>query len=108
MSEVDLPKERKPSSGGRGAIIGLFAGLLFGYPVSYFFQPGALRAKFSMADYIQHIGDIMSHQPKPGDFFGDLADTAIVTWVACVILFMFAGVFLEKILETVSKPHNRV
>ena len=39
--------------------VGLFVGLLVSYPISYYFQPGALRAKLTMVDYISHISDVV-------------------------------------------------
>lgn len=39
--------------------IGLVAGVVLGYPLSYYFQPGALRAKLSLGGYIQHVSDVI-------------------------------------------------
>jgi hypothetical protein len=70
---------------------GFFLGLLGGYPMSYFFQPGALRAKMSMGSYIESAGDVLQHN--------DLAPTAIGTWIASVIVFTIIGYVLGALTE---------
>jgi ABC-type multidrug transport system ATPase subunit/ABC-type multidrug transport system permease subunit len=78
----------KPSSVGIGALIGL----LLGYPLSYFFQPGALRQKMSLGDYIQHIGDVFNSK--------DLVATAIGVWIGAVIIFALLGLMLTSAMAS--------
>ena len=92
MNQANSPQAHSVPSGKLGAVIGFLAGTLLGYPISYFFQPGALRAKLSMADYIQSIGDVLNSRND------GIAMTAIVTWVICPIVFAVLGVFVEKAL----------
>lgn len=82
----------------RGALsaAGLLLGAVLGYPISYFFQPGALRAKMSLGDYVQHIGDIMQSN--------DLRVTAIGTWIGCTILFCIIGAVLGALLPRKVAP----
>ncbi len=62
-------------------------GLIVGYPTSYFFQPGALRAKLSLTQYVQHISDVFNSK--------DLVGTAIGVWIGCVIIFSLLGLMLS-------------
>lgn len=63
--------------------IGALVGAVFGYPISYYFQPGALRAKLPMGGYIEHISDILSSK--------ELQSTAIGTWIVAVVVFAIIG-----------------
>ena len=72
--------------------IGLLVGVLAGYPISYFFQSGALRAKMSLGDYITKIDDIFGSK--------DLAPTAIGTWIACVILCPVIAILIGQLLTS--------
>ncbi len=62
---------------------GAVVGALMGYPLSYFFQAGALRAKLSLGEYIQHINDVLND--------GDLGPTAIITVVGCAVGVAIVG-----------------
>lgn len=73
-------------SKGGAAIGGFSLGVILGYPLSYFLQPGALRAKMSIGSYIQHADDILGNK--------DLGPTAIGTWIACIVLFTVIGAVL--------------
>ena len=42
-------------------VAGLLVGALLGYPLSYYFQPGALRSKVSLGQYIEHVGDVVGN-----------------------------------------------
>lgn len=72
----------------KAAVEGLVIGLLLGYPLSYFVQPGALRAKVSIGEYIQHIGEVLQDK--------DLASTAIGTWVVCAVVLTALGYAVGK------------
>ncbi len=74
------------SSAGVGALIGLLAG----YPLSYLFQAGAVRAKLSLGDYIQHIGDVLKAE--------HLAATAWGVWIGSVIVFALVGLMISAAL----------
>jgi len=72
-----------PSAVGVGTLIGL----IVGYPLSYFFQPGLLRAMVSLADYIQHIDMVFSDK--------HLVGTAVGVWIGSVIVFALIGRMLS-------------
>jgi len=82
----------KPSSVGVGALIGL----LVGYPLSYFFQSGALRAKLSLGGYIEHISDVFNSR--------DLVGTAIGVWIGSVLVFALIGVMLNAAMSGRRSP----
>ncbi len=68
--------------------VGAIIGFIVGYPLSYLFQPGALRAKMSLGDYVSHIGDILDTK--------DLAGTAIGVWIATVVVCGLLGMALKR------------
>ncbi len=68
--------------------MGAVIGLVLGYPLSYFFQPGALRAKMSLGDYISHISDILGSQ--------DLSGTAIGVWFVSIVALGALGLAIER------------
>lgn len=57
---------------------GIILGLLLAYPVSYWFQPGVVRAKFSLGDYITHFSDIIQSK--------DLQSAIITSFIACPVV----------------------
>lgn len=70
---------------------GFIAGVVLGYPVSYFFQPGLIRQKLSIGQYISHIGDILGDKNLSGTAFG--------TWIGCIIALSAAGWFVGQVLN---------
>jgi len=70
-------------------VLGLVAGAVFGYPISYFFQSGALRAKVSMGGYIEHMDAIMENP--------EMGPTAKGVWIACIVIFVLAGLTISNI-----------
>ncbi len=71
-----------------GTAKGLLVGALVGYPLSYFFQPGALRAKISMGEYISHMGEIFRDK--------ELSSTATLVWAAATVVGAVVGRMLER------------
>lgn len=69
-------------------IIGLFVGLLVSYPLSYYFQPDALRVKLTMANYISHISDVV------GD--SNLRSAVIMCLIGCPIVGGVIGHLIDK------------
>jgi hypothetical protein len=67
--------------------LGGFIGLIVGYPLSYWFQPGALRTKLSLGGYVEHMSDVLQSR--------DFAGTAIGTWIGCVLVFALGGLLLS-------------
>ena len=65
---------------------------MLGYPLSYFFQPGVLRQKLSLGDYISHIGDILNSR--------ELAGTAWGVWVGSIIVFALLGLVLGNLANS--------
>lgn len=47
-----------------GAILGTIAGFIIGVPASYFFQSGAIRAKLSVAAYLEHLPELLKAYPS--------------------------------------------
>lgn len=75
-----------PTQNNTSRTVGLVVGLLASYPVSYFFQPGVLRAKVSLGDYISHANEVI--QTK------ELQSTVI----ACLIICPLVGALLGHLL----------
>lgn len=73
---------------------GLLVGALVGYPLSYFFQPSALRAKISMGTYISHIGEVFGDK--------DLSSTAVLVWVASIVV----GALVGRMLDSRGEPNQ--
>lgn len=55
MEDAQLPKRSRRARTSKGIVIGLLIGAAIGIPLSYYFQPGWLRALVSLPDYIQMI-----------------------------------------------------
>jgi hypothetical protein len=79
-----------------GTLGGLLIGALIGYPLSYFFQPGMVRAKMSIAEYVQNIEKIM-------DAPDDIVATAIGVWIASAVVFAIVGFVLGLMLDKHKK-----
>ena len=67
----------------RFTVNGAVIGALIGYPLSYYFQPAALRLKIPLGNYIQHISDVLGEK--------DLRSTAIGTWIVAIIVCAVIG-----------------
>lgn len=72
-------------------IIGFVTGLILGYPVSYYFQPSALRAKLSLGAYIEHSSEIMRDK--------DLASSVVLGFFVAIGFCVVAGYFIGKAIE---------
>lgn len=48
-----------PTNQAKFTRIGLIVGCVLGYPLSYYFQSGALQAKLSLGGYIEHFSDVI-------------------------------------------------
>ncbi len=57
-------------------VIGVIIGAICAYPLSYFFQPGALRAKLSLGQYIEHFSDVVGTK--------ELQSTVVVSFVIAI------------------------
>ena len=69
-------------------IIGLLVGLIVSYPISYYFQPDAVRVKLTMANYISHITDVV------GD--SNLRSAVIMSLIGCTIVGGVIGHLIDK------------
>lgn len=65
------------------AIAGAVIGAILAYPLSYFFQPGALRAKISLGKYIEVFSDIIGNK--------DLQSTVILSFVISIAVAAAIG-----------------
>lgn len=70
---------------------GVLVGAVLGYPVSYFFQSGALRAKLSLGGYVEHFQDVLQSK--------DLASTAIGVWIATIVIFAFIASVIDGMTD---------
>jgi hypothetical protein len=57
----DSSLNRSGGGGGAAIVAGLLVGALLGYPLSYYFQPSALRSKVSLGQYIEHVGEVVGN-----------------------------------------------
>jgi hypothetical protein len=58
------------------------------YPLSYFFQPGALREKVSLGEYIQHYSDVMADNT--------LKSTVVGTFIISLLVGGALGLFISR------------
>jgi len=70
------------------APLGVLIGIIFGYPLSYYFQPEALRMKLSMGGYVEHIGEVLKNS--------DLQSTAVGTWIVTIIALGVIGAAVDQ------------
>lgn len=82
----------------RHIAVGALIGLIVGYPLSYFFQSGALRAKVSLGTYIEHISDVLSG--------ADTRGTAVIVWIGCVVVLALTGWGLSGMVKSPSKQND--
>lgn len=73
---MDNPPPSNKSNGNAGP--GIIIGLLLAYPVSYWFQPGVIRAKLSLGDYISKFSDVIQSK--------DLQSAIITSFIACPVV----------------------
>lgn len=80
-----------PTNKSRFTQIGLIAGVILGYPLSYFFQPGALRSKISLGGYIQHFFDVIGDK--------NLLSSVVLGFVVAIGVCMAAGFVIGQALD---------
>ena len=68
--------------------VGMVVGILVSYPISYYFQPDAVRLKLTMANYISHVSDVV------GD--SNLRSAVIMCLIGCTIIGGVIGHLLDK------------
>ena len=67
--ERDSSLNRSGGGGGSAIVAGLLVGAILGYPLSYYFQPAALRSKVSLGQYIEHAGDVVGNSELVSSVF---------------------------------------
>ena len=67
---------------------GVVIGLVLAYPISYFFQPGYLRAKLSLGEYIIEIADILD-EPK-------LVSAVVISFIVCPVVLGIVGRLIDR------------
>ena len=72
----------------RFAVLGLVAGVILGYPLSYFFQPAALRAKLSLGQYIKHFSDVIGSK--------ELQSSVIAGFVVAILVCGAIGFWMGR------------
>ena len=90
--ERDSSLDRSGGGGGSAIVAGLLVGALLGYPLSYYFQPGALRAKVSLGQYIEHIGEVVGNS--------ELVSAVVIGFVVA----MGAGAGIGWLIQTSRQP----
>ncbi len=65
------------------AVSGAIIGAIIAYPLSYFLQPAALRAKVSLGEYIEKFSDVVGSK--------DLRSTVIVSFVIAIVVASAIG-----------------
>jgi len=80
--------QSQTESGGidsiQGFILGAILGAVLGYPISFFFQPGLLRAVTSLGEYFAKFKDVIE-DPK-------FSSTVYITVVFSALVFAALGV----------------
>jgi len=72
----------------KSALVGGLIGAVAAYPLSYFFQPSALRAKISLGKYIEGFSEVINSK--------DLSSTVFVSFVIFVIIGMLVGAIIGR------------
>lgn len=87
-----MPTDKsKPSNAAKCMEAGLFGGLILGYPVSYYFQSGALRAKLSLGQYIAKASEIVGHE--------ELRSAIVIGIVVAIAVCVGAGFFIGRSMD---------
>jgi len=69
VSQVTTSRSSAQAGGASPIVVGVLIGALLGYPLSYYFQPGALRAKHSLGKYIAHFSEIIGESELQSAIF---------------------------------------
>lgn len=88
---MEQEKSQPPTNQAKFTLIGLIAGCLLGYPLSYFFQSRALQAKLSLGGYIEHFSDIIGDK--------DLLSAVIVGFIVAIGVCGVAGYVIGRNLD---------
>jgi hypothetical protein len=72
--------------GRKNIRLGLFAGAIVGYPLSYFLQPGVIRMAWSIADYFEQFSEVVTRQ--------NTGPTALGVWLVAMVAGAAIGHFL--------------
>jgi hypothetical protein len=64
---------------------------LLGYPLSYYFQSGALRAKVSLGGYIENFSDVIGSK--------DLLPTVLLGFIVAIGVCGLAGYVIGQNLD---------
>jgi hypothetical protein len=72
----------------RFAVNGMIVGVILGYPLSYYFQSGAVRAKISLGQYIQQCFEIIGNK--------DLLPAVFLGFVVAIGVCAAAGFFIGQ------------
>ena len=74
-----------------------FIGFLLGIPLSYFFQPGLIRAKFTCGEYITNLPQLLEGILKNPDDLGiQILLTLVITCAVTSIIFAVIGHAIAK------------
>ena len=88
---------KKHSSAGMVILFGII-GLLFGLPLSYFFQPQIVR-KIPLGQYLKAIPEMMTSSQSNDRFarmLGDLITPIILSCLICAFILGIVGYFIAK------------
>ncbi len=80
-----------PSNARRFTGVGLVVGAILGYPVSYYFQPGVLRAKLSLGAYIAKASEVLGDK--------DLRSAVILGFVVAIAVCAGVGFFAGRSMD---------
>lgn len=80
-----------PGNVGRCTTFGFIAGVMLGYPVSYYFQSSTLRAKLSLGEYLSKASEIVGTK--------DLQSSVVLGFVVAIAVCVAAGFFVGKSMD---------
>ena len=84
----NAPAKTSKSKGPLPQILGI-VGFILGVPISYYFQPGIIRVKFTCGQYVSNLPDMIRGILKHPD---DVGIQVLVTLVlSCVVLSVIGG-----------------